>query len=226
MQLAAVLLARVAILSQLEDLNPRGRVLFPDITKDLLQRYQFLKVPQTWEDYNNPQAGIMYLQGKWAGLAIDKLQLFPWGIVVETRSSTDDSERFLHEALTWAAETYGLTYEPEKMKRRVYMSQLTFTSEADLEALHPKLKDFNEQLEKTVSPSLGQPLHFRTYGITFSFEMSVSEPPMVVPVHIERRAGVPFSENKYFSSAPLSTNAHLKFLADFEAALLQSSKRY
>ena len=36
---------------------------------------------------------------------------------------------------------------------------------------------------------------------------------------IERRAEVPFSEDTYFSQAPLRTTEHLELIQEFEAAL-------
>jgi hypothetical protein len=37
---------------------------------------------------------------------------------------------------------------------------------------------------------------------------------------VERRADIPFSENIYFSSAPLRTSEHLDVVKEFEASLL------
>ena len=227
MQLVAVLQARVVAFLQLEELNPRGRVFFPNITQGLLERYRFLKVPQTWEEYFNPPqgSGVPYLNGEWNGISIKRLEIFPSGIVVETQSSTDDSEKFLHEALAWAADTFDLTYQPSMIKRWAFVSHLTFVSEAPLlDALHPKLSSFEERITKSLETNLGLTIPFKAYGLSFAFETTGENPP-AIPLQIERRGGVPFSENKYFSAAPLSTNEHLEFLKDFEAVILQSHGR-
>jgi hypothetical protein len=55
-------------------------------------------------------------------------------------------------------------------------------------------------------------------GIFFGYDTTHTKP--YAPIFtIERRADVPFVENKYFSTAPLPTDEHLKVLEDFEAAL-------
>ena len=39
------------------------------------------------------------------------------------------------------------------------------------------------------------------------------------PFTIQRREGVPFGENKYWSSAPVNTDLHLKLIAQWERAM-------
>lgn len=226
MQLKAIMKARVAAIILMEELNPRGRTFLSPITKGLLERYRFIKFPQTWEDYHPQQGGILFLQGDWNSIAIDRLEVFTGGLVVETRSSTDDSEAFIHEVLTWATEAYELTtFRPDMIRRRVYGSQLSFRSDIQLlDALHPKLLDFGERITKMLSPIFDNLIPFKTFGISFGYEPTTENPQSNL-VQIERRAGTSFSENIYFSSAPFSTKEHLKFLADFEAAISESDKR-
>jgi hypothetical protein len=226
MQLKAITKARISALIMMEELNPRGRTFLAPITQGLLERYSFIKFPQTWEDYHPQQGGILYLQGDWNGIAIDRLEIFTGGIAVETRSSTEDSEAFIHEALTWATKAYELTeFKPDMIRRRIYSSQLTFRSDIPLlDALHPQLPDFGERITKMLSPTFGTPIPYKTFGISFGFEPTIDNSQSSL-VQIERRAGTSFSEDTYFSSAPFSTKEHLKFLADFETAISESYKR-
>ena len=52
MKLSAVILARVLAYVESFDLNPRGKVYYPDIVRALAERYNFQKFPQALEEFN------------------------------------------------------------------------------------------------------------------------------------------------------------------------------
>lgn len=217
MELLAVRTARLITLFPTEELNPRGRAVIFDVAPALVERYNFLKHPQNFEEFDE-QKGITFEGGRWNDLAIDRITIYTNGILVDTRSSTDDSEKILVDALSWAAESFGFVYKPEMIKQRLYLSELLVRSEVALNALNPKLKVLSEWLSKTVSNILGQPLNYEAVGIGFNFDpFATKHTP--TSLRIERLSEATFSENKYYTTAPLPTNEHIKFLEDFEAAL-------
>src|SRR5207248_1988463 len=112
MQLASVLRARVYALVQIEDLNPRGTVYYPDIAEALVGRHEFKKFPTKVEDFDESK-GIEFADGRAKDVVIDKVVILNSGIYVDTRADTTISEAILHEALEWLASDFGLTYSPE-----------------------------------------------------------------------------------------------------------------
>jgi len=52
MELASIILARAMAWVEPTDLNPRGAVFYPDLTKALVARYNFQKFPQKLEDFD------------------------------------------------------------------------------------------------------------------------------------------------------------------------------
>ncbi len=44
MQLSAVVLARVIAFIETFDLSPRGRVFYPDVVREIIERYQLSKI--------------------------------------------------------------------------------------------------------------------------------------------------------------------------------------
>ncbi len=218
MQLTSVLLARIFAFLPLEDLNPRGALRGTEITKGLIERYGFMGFPEKLEDYYDEQKGLQYLAGNLDKIVINKLAIYPAGITVDTRSSTSDSEEVLRDMLAWAVTSLNINYKEEMIKSRVYISQLTFTSDVTLDALNPKLRGFGERITKSVSKSFGHTFNFETASVTLHFDTSVNK-ELVTGFQIARRTDVPYSENKYFSSAPLPTDEHIKLVKDFEAAL-------
>lgn len=223
MELVAIAHARVAVFIPLEEINPRGRAIFPQITRDLVERCNFLKFPRTWEEYNSQEGSLQYFQGEWKGIAINQVEIFQGGIAVDTSSSTEDSEAFLLETLTWVAQKYELNFHSSMIKRKAFVSHLTFTSEVSLlELVHPVFAEFGDRLTQSLSKTLGPTRPLKINGLYFSNDPIDGSPSMLL--QIERRAGSAFSENKFFSVAPLSTKEHLEFLTDFEAAIIESQK--
>ena len=66
---------------------------------------------------------------------------------------------------------------------------------------------------------MGQPINYEPTGIILNLDQSTTK---LAPVFftLERRAEVPFTDNKYFSSAPLSTQDHIGILQEVEKALV------
>ena len=119
MEVLAVRTARVVAYLNAEELNPQGRSLAHDFMRAFVERYAFVKQPTTPDEILDTQnKGITFEVGKLNDIAIQRLVLFDWGIVVETSSSTDDSEFVLNDMLDWGAKTFGLSNRPSLITRR------------------------------------------------------------------------------------------------------------
>lgn len=221
MQISAVTLARFIGFVETFDLNPRGKVFFPEILEALVKRCHFQKFPKEYSELD-AQKGVDFLEGKWGEVTVDRLTIYQDGILIDTHSSTADSERILDEALSWAASEFGVTYRHEMVKRKGYVSNLTFYSEAPLLAtLNPTLLTLSDGVGRAVSEILRGDFKYEPVGITVHYDQSLKQIP-VAAFTIQRRVQTPFSENKYFSEAPLPTDVHWKLLQEFEADLIST----
>jgi hypothetical protein len=218
MQLLSILQARTIAYVEVDELFTRQHILGQEFTPRLAERYGFLKLPERLEDFLDDQNGIQFGFGRWEGTVINQLALYAHGIAVETVASTDTSEQILHDVLSWGAKTLNFNYREEMIKRKAYVSGVLFSTDVSLNALHPKLRGIGESLSSSVADGLGHVFPYEVTGIYFGYDTTHTKPNAPI-FTIERRADVPFAENKYFSTAPLSTNEHLKLLKDFEAAL-------
>lgn len=215
MKSVAVLLARVITIFELIDLDPTGKVHFPDLVQGLAGRYSFQKFPQKTEEYDQNK-GMVFESGKWERGSVAKLTIFGGGVVVETRSSTDDSEAFLHDALTWGAETFGLRYTPEMTKRKGYVSQVVFQTDVPmLAAVGGAVSRLSNRVSEAVSERAGQRLKYEPTQIWIHYDPLIRKVP-IAALTIQRKLEVPFSEGKYFSEGPLPTKQHIEFLESFE----------
>ena len=224
MELLSVRLARVIAFFPTDELNPRGRRLLDDVLPAFIERYDFRKHPEKPDDYDEVK-GIKFEVGKWNDAAIVQFVFYGNGIMVDTISSTDDSEAMLRDALTWTAESFKLHYRPDMLNRIVYVSELAFRSDVSLEAVNPKLKRLTDRLTNYISAQEGQALPFEPVGIAFGVDtLKIKIAPTAL--RIERLQDSPFTEMKYYSQAPLPTAEHIKFLEDFEAVLIDHDPIY
>jgi hypothetical protein len=217
MKIAGIILARFFAFIETTDLNPRGKAYYPDLVNAVVERYQFAKFPQKLEEFDEKK-GVSFQGGRTKDFTINQIMVYDHAIYVDTSSSTADSEKLLHEMLTWLSKSHGLVFDPGMINRSTYVSQLTFFSEGLLEKLHPALMKLSDKLSSRVPEYFRQPLKFYPSSVTSIFDpLSVKQTP--APFSIERRADTLFSEHKYFSGAPLPTEEHIALLEEFEADL-------
>ncbi|HEV2492961.1 MAG TPA: hypothetical protein VG204_07795 [Terriglobia bacterium] len=218
MQLLAVVLARVTALTLIHEWDPRSKLFVTDFIKALVERYGFLVFPKTLEDYRSPN-GAVFTAGKMGDIVIENVTLYAQGVVVDTRSSTTDSDLVLTDIANWVETLSGVQHADDRISRRFYLSQLSFRSESNLDCLNPKLNKLASWLTEIVSKHAKQRLEFETTAISFQFDQQKHK-SLSLPMRIERLESAIFEENKYFSSAPLPTDEHIAFLNEFEAALI------
>jgi hypothetical protein len=223
MKLSAVLLARALGFIETFDLSPRGQVFYPDVVGEIVQRYQFQKFPQEFKDFDE-QKGIEFLVGKAGNEVIDKLVIYNNGILIDTRSNTETSEALVKETLAWAKSKFSLNYRPEMIRRFGYISQVTFHSEASLNALNPALQKLADRLTAIVSKIHGEKVQYQTSSLTITHDPLTRKNP-IAGLTIFPRIDTPFSENKYFSEAPVPTDTHITLLEELEADILRLSGR-
>jgi hypothetical protein len=227
-ELSAVLLARVLGAIEWAELSPRGAVFYPELVKGFVERCKFQKYPKALEDFDL-EKGVDFVAGKWDGLAIEKITLYNNAILVDTRSSTDDSERVMEEILLWAASQFGLRYQAKQIQRKRFVSDLAVHTEVpilirhipylDLGGPNTPLQNLCQRITHAVSQILGQTVSFEPSRLDLDFDRYEKQIP-VAPFSIQRRAASPFTDNKYFSEAPLPTDLHYRLLQAFEADLL------
>jgi hypothetical protein len=202
-------------------LNPRGRSLLPAVV-GLAERYKFSKLPQANSLNANPLdlkfEGGVFVAVDGTPLAVN-VSFLDDGIVAETRGSTDESDRFLEDALSWASAEFGLPHHSELAIDRIYASEVTVQLDLSGNIFSQKLSAYTERLRRGVSNNPGIALELT--GLHFGPDPTLTK--KVAPFRVERLAGVPFNKNEYYSSAPVSTSEHFDLLEALER--LGSSKR-
>ena len=218
MKLISVSLARSIWLFPMIDLSPRGKSFLP-VYSLLMEKYKFLKIPKLTElDW---QKGLKFEEGSFSDAQGEQLHVtltvYTDGVVADTRASTDASNAFLEDLLTSVSNQFGYSPHQQIVRRKVYLSELYLQLDSKLLTIHPNMPALAHDLASELS--LVQPPQL-TFDFVFNL-VSDPGPTGLIPLafRLERAAGFAFSENRYFSSAPLPTQAHLDFLEKVEQAL-------
>lgn len=214
MNLASVILARYFGLIQTGELNLNGDLYYPEMVKALVERYGFIKYPTDFNSLDESK-GVEFIGGRSGKRVIEKLVILDSGIFLDTCINTATSQELWLELMDWAVQTLGATFEPGMVKRHVYVSNITFNSEAPILALNPFLAKIASVVTEEVEKNYKQRLAYEPAGISIHFDKE-STKLGTAAFTVQRREGVPFGENKYFSSAPLKTDLHLELLQQWE----------
>ncbi len=222
MKLLSVKQARSIWLVYLVDLNPHGLNLLTFIPP-IVEKYKFQLFPTKPEELG---FGKETREIKFSGGSFQKdpqhnigveLTIYNDGLVADTRSSTKDSDAFLNEFLNWISSEFDLVPFQEVLRSKAYVSELWVQTDKSLNTLNPKLEHFAKRLTSLIIGHSHHPIAFETSGITFWTDPTVVNPPG--GFRFERLIDVPFSENRYYSAAPLQTDAHLEMLMELESIL-------
>lgn len=215
MELSAVILARVLGYIETFDLNPRGKVFYPELTEQLVQRYRFQKFPKTIEEFDESK-GVEFIEGKIGKDVIQAFKIFQTLLVVETRSNTNDSKRILEDILSWGAIRFDLVYKPGMIKRFAYVSTLTFYSDVPILDANPALTNIASKTSGALTEIWQEPVHYEPTNLVVGHDVATRKYG-IASFTLQRRAEAKFSDNKYFSEAPLPTDLHISMLEEYEA---------
>lgn len=221
MQLSSVILARVIAYIETFDLSPRGKAFYPELVTEIVKKYNFQKFPTNFEHLDESK-GVEFLEGKVGSTVVQKFVIWDSLLTLDTRSDTKDSQRILEEMLSWGAERFGLNYKPGMIKRFGFVSDVTFFSDAPLLVVGTPVATLASDASAAVSAVWHEPIVYEPMILTIGHD-PLSRKYALPPFTIQRRAEAPFSDNKYFSEAPLPTEIHLKLLAQYEKDVLAKS---
>jgi hypothetical protein len=222
MRVLNVVAAGSSWLFDIADLNPKGKSVFPEIIDWLKDTYNFKQTPETAADIEAGK-GLIFRNGEFQAreeVFVDvQLTIFNDGLVAKSSSSTEDTDKFLENVVSSAVTEFSLAFDPGIVRRKIYLSELNIRLDTPLANLDPKLTAFADKLTSMCSNT--SPVHFEVGGIAFWTDstFAVTKTPAFL---VERKHNAPFSENRFYTKAPLQTQQHIEMLAELEAILASS----
>jgi hypothetical protein len=216
MRLSAVTRARALAIVELDELSLGGKIRFLDCIPPIVERYNFAVYPQKQEEFDLADKGVKFQSGKAGEFAIDTLAIYSGALYVDTFASTDVSKQIIEEMLEWGAGAFGLTYSHGMIKKWGYISDIVFYTDFPLlAAMSTPAQNLSKKVSE-VTKELWNGLEYQPVNLSIGHDPTVRK-NAIASLFIQHRVNSSFSENKYFSEAPIPTDLHVKFLEEFEA---------
>ena len=203
----------------MEEIRPLHGLHPASLHEAVAQRYGF--VIQTPDLAQAATSGMKFAQGTLASgdrnIVILELHIYNDGVLVSCPTS-DDVDTVLDDLMRWAATAIGLRPSQTAQPRR-YTSFLTVELDQVPDARLDRFAATQRALSDAIRATFGEELTFGLQRIGLAPDPASAGPPPHAPFFIERRVGVPYARNRFWSGAPLKTGAHLHVLETFEAEL-------
>ncbi|HTT76779.1 MAG TPA: hypothetical protein VMF50_12470 [Candidatus Binataceae bacterium] len=189
----------------------------PDIVKEIKAKYGFLSAPKE-EDLvpSDSPKGAEFKHGKLIvderTIVIDRFAIFNDGLVVDTASSTDDTDLFLDDLAQWAKTAIP---KVSSSGPRYYVSQIEVKMKP-LEAYVPSFRPAGEKVTALLSTYGINVPRYEVSSVHLFFDQLGRIPPQPGQFFFERRANIPYDDNVWFSQAPVKTTDHVALLKGFE----------
>lgn len=219
MELLNIIRARAIWLIYIQDINPHGKNINAYIIDWLRNKYKFLKCPSSIHERNEGGA-LVFSDGEFksktgSNISVD-LAIYNDGFIADTRSSTKDTELFIEDALYSLVKDFGLFYKPDMLRKKLYVSELTLRTDRQLNNINPRMQAFVRKIISMIGTDDPGLMELSSLSFWWDFRSSNGQSHF----QFERAAGIPFSERRYYSRAPLHTEDHLSLLNEFEDLLL------
>ena len=221
MKFSAIELSRVLAFVELNDLTPYGSISLAKIVPRLVEKLEFSSFPKTIEQFDESK-GIVFEDGLWNGIPIQKMTIYNNGIMMDTRKGTDVSLCVVKEIFDWAVTEFGLVVPEYGLQKTRFLNRFTFFSEVLATVGGSPVRRLAESLSQHVAEITGRTRSYEIIRIDIDFDRMEQKVP-IAPLTIQRRITSPFEQNKFYTEAPLPTDTHIALIEQLEADILASN---
>jgi hypothetical protein len=187
-----------------------GGAYLPEVAQGVLQRYSFVKYPNIDQLQTEAQT---FAVGKFQGSQIDELKVYSDGVIVSAKCNTELLHQFVTDLFEWIRAEFGLEQITILNPEMYFESALVVKASKDITpVLSPR-----KQVSTLIEQALAGQADYRLTGIAYETDsegLKTRRRPS--RFGIERRVGVPFFTNVFYSTAPLTTADHLSLLTALE----------
>jgi hypothetical protein len=199
-----------------EEIRPPSGVYLPEVLLGITERYAFAVRPPNYETV--VKEGAKYKEGRLVEngktIAIKDLGFFSDGIIVGTWN-TDDSNTVLDDLIAWSTEKFGFREQQTKLTK-TYTSSVVVEFEADLDTALETFGHLKKNVSSAMREICGWDVEVKAARIALATDPTTLPQHRRVDFTIERRVGLPYAENRYFSMATLPTRKHIELLEELE----------
>jgi len=190
-----------------------GEAHTPTLVRRLVEDFQFSRYPN---DFSNPhQNSQTFEHGVLDEVAFD-LTIYNDGVMITSRSSTDSVIKIYENMMNWAKMEFSFSLHQTHSVSIMYESALTFKSEKNVLAPLDAYENAANQISKTLRLTSNWGVMFDNFGFALGADDSETRGLRPTMFRLERRAGLEFNSNLYFSTAPVRTQDHVKIIQEIE----------
>ena len=211
--------ARVTWLFPLEEFAPASGATPQSILAEIGERYNFTRRPDvtTREDMN--QKGLLFGVGRFTtkdqSVMINDFAIYTDGIAAVSERS-DFAEAFLNDVFEWVIEKFN--FRRVDTKRRLYSSVVVVEFERSPACLVAGYEKLVQLINSKIDTIMKKPasVQFTRLGLEMD-PKELADGQVAAPKFVlERRGGIEYTKERYFSSATMQTAAHLEVLNEIE----------
>lgn len=206
-----------------DEITPPGGLYIPEFIRLVTDRYGFVTSPTA---ESTAEEGAKFRGGRLISgtkkINITELNVFNDGVTVDAKN-TSESDFVLDDFVTWAREIFSFR-DPLTLITRKYDSVVVVEFDAQVTTSIRVFEAMSQRFSATLKNSYGVEPNIDLTRIVFGSDLKPSHDLHKSEFVIERRAGQPFIENRFFSMAPVRTETHLELLEAFEREMTRPSK--
>lgn len=202
-----------------DEMVPREALNLPEVLDAIGKRYQFAVLPNLAAGATaNQKGGLQFTAGVSASrtgrINIQKLSIHNDGIVVDCLD-THKSEAVIDDLLPWVTEKFSLR-TPITKPHRWYASRVVVQFSRSADAVFSLVSALGGEIAAAVQNLYGLDIKYSASRFSMKADPTTVPPLRATEFIFERRIDRPYSENRYFSVAPVHTDMHLGFLEEIE----------
>jgi hypothetical protein len=202
-------------LADADEIRPAGGLPVVEAVRLIAERFSFATTPTNVDELTFLE-GAFEIGGR--KIVIATLKIFPEGLSVEVRATTDEADIVLGEALR-IGQSLGVR-APKTPPLIVRHSTIVFDFPKNIDHLIAPRVDLLGVLQETI-PAYAP----RTLMVVAAASDPAALPPRIASINpttfrLERRSGADHSLNRYFSNAAATTGQHLEALRRIEQRLM------
>jgi hypothetical protein len=211
--------ARATWLFPLEEFAPSAGLNSVLMVTKIAERYGFGQIPTitTRDDMakNGITFGMGHFETKDARFIVTDFMIYNDGIVAAAEKS-EWAESFLQDVSSWAIAEFGFR-EPVTGIGKLAASTLVIDFEKPISKLLASYDLISEIISSRTVTIVPQPKPMQLSRLAFEIDKAYLVGQVAQPKFIlERRGGVSFSQERYFSTAPMHTQGHIETLMAIE----------
>jgi hypothetical protein len=216
---------RATWLFPLEEFAPSAGLNNVSVVTKIAERYGFAQVPTITTRDDMAKKGLTFGMGHFKAndisFIVSDFMVYNDGIVAVTEKS-EWAESFLEDVMRWVIAEFGFR-NPVSGIGKLISSTLIVDFERSISGLLAGYERLSEIISSRTVTIVPQPAPMQLTRMDFEIEKGKLVGQVALPKFIlERRGGVDFSRERYYSVAAMHTAGHIEALTEIEKLAAQS----